>query len=248
MGKQNVRFGVVLLGMVISLSGCGGKFPNMTEAEENAVGEYAAHLLLKYDANHRSRLVDMAEVEAWEEKEQKRLEAQKEKEMSQEPAGMDPVADTPIVDNSESETVDTGVDTADSLDEVWDLPEGVQIIYMGYDTGDSMASDFFSVDAVEGKKLLMLHFQISNQTASEQMVDLLSQNQDIKVTVNGTYTRNTLTTMLMEDLSTYRDNIPAGGNADTLLMIEVEQEMADEITTISLKLKNEAKTYTIQLM
>lgn len=249
MRKQNVPLGVVLLVMALAFSGCGGDFPKMTDAEEEAVGEYAAHLLLKYDANHRSRLVDLAEVEAWEAEEQKRKEEQKEKESLQEPSGMDPVDDTPIVDVSEKIPSDEAtIPAINSLEQFWDLPEEVQIVYTGYDVNDSLTSDFFSIDASEGKKLLLLHFQISNQSSSEQAVDLLSQNANIKVTVNGSYTRNTLTTMLMEDLSTYRDSIPAGESVETLLVVEVEQEIADGITSISLNLKNESKTYTIQLM
>ena len=249
MRKQNVPFGVALLVMALAFSGCGGNFPAMTEEDEEAVGEYAAHLLLKYDANHRSRLVDLAEVEAWEAEEQKRKEEQKEKENFQEPGGMDPVDDTPIVDITEDISSGVTVDnTINSLEQFWEVPEEVQIIYTGYDVSDSLTSDFFTVDALEGKKLLLLHFQINNQSSSDQTVDLLSQNANIKVTVNGSYTRNTLTTMLMEDLSTYRDSIPAGESVETLLVVEIEREMADQISSISLNLKNESKIYTIQLI
>lgn len=248
MRKRNVRYGAVLLAMALIFSGCGQEFPEMTRAEEEAIGEYAARLLLKYDANHRSRLVDLAEVEMWEE-EQKHKDTQKETEDVQKPGGMDPVADTPTV-NMAGNTSSGGTtdNTVFSLEEFWDLPEGVQIIYSGYDVTDSMDNDFFSIDASEGKKLLLLHFQVNNRTSSERMVDILSQNTNIKVTVNGNYTKDTLTTMMTEDLSTYRDSIPAGGNVDTLLLIEVEQEVGDGITSISLKLKNDAKTYTIQLV
>lgn len=248
MKKHKIQFGAVLLGMTLVFAGCGQQFPQMTEAEEDAVGEYAARLLLKYDANHRSRLVDLTEVEAWEE-EQKQKEAQKKKEDTKEPSGMDPVDDTPIVDMSGNTAADNvPTNTINNLEEFWDLPEGIQIVYSGYDINDSMENDFFSVDASEGKKLLLLHFRINNQSASEQEVDILSQNTNIKVTVNGNYTRNTLTTMMTEDLSTYRDGIPAGGSVDTLLMVEVEQGMADGITSISLNLKIDSKTYTIQLV
>ena len=44
--------------MALGMTACGNEIPDLTEAESQRVGEYAAVTLLKYDANHRSRLVD----------------------------------------------------------------------------------------------------------------------------------------------------------------------------------------------
>ena len=40
------------------MTACGNEIPDLTEAESQRVGEYAAVTLLKYDATLRSRLAD----------------------------------------------------------------------------------------------------------------------------------------------------------------------------------------------
>ena len=52
-----------LIGAVL-LGGCGSQIAEMTEEQQAQVGEYAAFAMLRYDAEHRSRLVDYSEVEA----------------------------------------------------------------------------------------------------------------------------------------------------------------------------------------
>ena len=49
------------------------------------------------------------------------------------------------------------------------------------------------------------------------------------------------------DKNDYVDVIPAGETRTAVLVIEVEQQSDEEITSLSLKLKNDTKIYTIQL-
>ena len=69
----------------------------------------------------------------------------------------------------------------------------------------------------------------------------------IEITVNGTYTRRALETMLLNDMTTFADSIPADGSAEAVLVIEVGEDEAVNLSAISLNLKNDSKTYTIQL-
>jgi len=45
------------------LGGCNSEFPDLTDEQAKVIGEYAAVTLLKYDANNRSRLVDLDQVD-----------------------------------------------------------------------------------------------------------------------------------------------------------------------------------------
>ena len=69
-----------------------------------------------------------------------------------------------------------------------------------------------------------------------------------RVTINDSYTRIALTTMLLNDVSTYIKELPAQSGEEVVLLVELEQETADSITSISIKMKNESKTYTIQVL
>ena len=68
--KKGKRLGIVLLTAAsLLLSACGASIPSiptipeMTEEESAQVVEYAAGLLLKYDTNYHSRLVESPEQE-----------------------------------------------------------------------------------------------------------------------------------------------------------------------------------------
>ena len=56
--KKKIVCGALLCVMALGMTACGNEIPDLTEEESQRVGEYAAVTLLKYDANHRSRLVD----------------------------------------------------------------------------------------------------------------------------------------------------------------------------------------------
>lgn len=234
-----------LTAMVI-LSGCGNKIPDMTEAQAQQIGEYAALTLLKYDANNRSRLVDKSVVEAYDAK-QKEMH-QMVSQVTTKPQGMKPVEDTPVIEIGEDTT---GVAAVVSVEDFYGLPEGVTIIYKGQNCCDSYAGDAseegFALEAAAGKKLLVLNFEISNQSGREQSIDLFSKTATYRVTVNGSETTNALTTMLMDDMSTYVDTIPAGEARNVVLLVEVKENVADTISSISLNLKDESKTGTIRL-
>lgn len=224
--------------MILELSACGENvIPEMTEEELQAVGEYAAITLMKYDANHRSRLVDISLLE--EEEPEPVVPT-----VPEEPEGMKPVADTPIVNQAETQN-------AYSMEEVMGLPNGITVSFTNYafcakypDTGEN---DYFAVTPSAGRKLLVLKFSLDNISGQDVDVDLLSAGCIFKITVNGDYSRRTLTTMLLNDMATYMGTVPAGGSQEVVLVIEAEEERLENLSSIVLNLKNESKTYTIQL-
>ncbi len=245
MRKSYIKIGAFMATIALLLTGCGAQLPDMTEEEEQIVGEYAAKLLLKYDANNRSRLVSREEVEEWESEEEQKAE-NKIPEPTHE--GMGPVEDTPVIEIGQ-ETA--GGATTGTIEEFYELAEGIQIAYLGNELCDSYsqngdANDYFALDAADGKKLLVLKFRIENHSQTEQRLDMLSQSAKIRVTVDGS-DYNVLMTMLMDDLSTYVGNIPVDGTVDAVLLAELSDEMRDDISSLSLNLKNESKMCTICL-
>lgn len=226
--------------MILGLAGCGmDQIPEMTDEEMQLLGEYAAITLMKYDANNRSRLVDYSKMTITPEPEVT------PEEEPQEPAGMDPVDDTPIVGGP---TGGNGA-TAYSMEEVLGLPEGVSIVYTGealYDTYPE--EDSFTITASAGKQLLVLEFVIINASEREQPVDLLTLGPEFRITVNEDYTRRAMLTMLDGDLSVYQGTIPSMGSASTMLVIEVDDERAANLSSISLSIKNDSNAYTVQLL
>jgi hypothetical protein len=234
----------VVCAAALLLTGCGAAFPEMTDEQESSVGEYAAITLLRYDANCRSRLVDLSQIE--DEEEQVETPASEPEQSQQEEEQQQNTSETPVVDVSEG----TG-ETSDSMENYLELPEGLSLTYTGYELCQSYqepSNAYFTLEASEGKQLLVLSFEMRNDSGSEQSVNLLERRDSYRITVDGSYTRSALTTMLDNDLSTYVGVVAPGVSEQMVLMIEVGADQAENIDSISLNMKNESNTYTIQLL
>lgn len=241
--RTGLAAAVLSVGLCLGMTGCGeNMIPELTESEMQTIGEYAAFTLMKYDASNRSRIVELPPEREPE------VPAQTEPENSpepEEPSGMGPVDDTPVTDN-------TGEKDPGSMEEVLGLAAGVSVSYVDAQVCDKYPEDeevgSLAASASAGKKLLVLRFRFANNTEQEQTVDLASQKElSFRITVNGDYRRNAMTVLLLDDMTMLKETIPAGGSTEAVLMIEVEQGSMEEISSIALNLKNDAKAYTIQL-
>lgn len=244
MRKGYVKVSAVMAAMMLMLSGCGTSYPDLSPEDEALVGEYAAKLLLKYDANNRSRLVVREEL-VWEEEEVKEGIQETEPEENKE----ETPEDTPVIEKEEPQVDESRVG---SPAEFYELGDGIAINCQGMEVCDSYPQSgetdaYFALDAAEGKSLVVLKFAVENRSQSEKEVDLLSKEATLQITVNGGYTRNILPTMLQDDMSTYRGNIPAGETVNLVLLAEADIDVADSISTLMLNLKNDSKTCTIQV-
>lgn len=232
---------VAMLGM--GITGCGeNAIPSLTEEELQEIGEYTAVTLMKYDANRRSRLVDLQE---------KTVETP-EMDAATEPPEESGIPETDAEEIENTAVIDkTEEFTASSAEEILGLPDGLRISFVEAEVCDSYPNDgednYFMLKATEERQLLVLHFQLNNETDQEMTVDIASGNTEFRLTVNENYKRTVLPTLLPDDLSTYIGSVPANGSIDTALVIEVEQQCIEEVTSVFLKLKNDTKTYTIQL-
>lgn len=232
--------------LIISLAGCGeNQIPDLTDDEMQLMGEFAAINLMKYDANSRSRLVDYTDLLSTPEPEPTQEPAPQEPD-EQEPEGMDPVDDTPMT-AAPGSVAESSYTAADVLE----LPQGMNVVFMEhalYDIYPEGDEGSFALSATEGNKLLVLSFSIINATGQDQEVDLLALSPQFRITVNENYTRRALVTMLEDDMTTFIGTIPNAGAASTVLVIEVDAVTAENISSISLDIKNDSKAYTIQLI
>ena len=227
------------------MTGCGTVLPNLTDEEADIIGEYAAIKLLKYDANSRSRLVDLSQVQ---EKEEPYKPASPNPSVPEESQAEEPpdIPDTPVIDNRVEGNLG-----ADSMESFLDFPEGLSIVYEGYKLCQSYPEEedqYFMLEASAGKELLVLQFSLQNLSGGTQELNLINRSDSYRLTINGNYAKMALkNTLLPDDLATYKGSLPAGGTKEAALLFEIEPEQMGTVTTLSLLLKNESKTYTIQL-
>lgn len=239
------RLGILFLisCMALSMGGCGNAIPDMTDEQMDVIGEYAAITWLKYDANNRSRLVDLSEYEEKAEETITQPEVQEPSQESEEPGSIG----NPEYAENEKEPVIVEPVIA-TMEEVLALPAGVTVTYQGMDICDSYPEEqaedsFFYLEASAGKKLAVLKFLVDNQSAAIQDVDFLHSENVYRLKAEDNYVRNALTTMLLDDMVSYIGTLQPGDTQELVLLFEVDEQYTGQ--SLNFTIKNGENSYTI---
>ena len=239
-----------LCGIVAAMmvTGCGAVVPDLTQEETDLISEYAVGVLLKYDKNHGSRLVDTSEYEeASPEEEQAGPEEEQTPEAEQEPETEVPADDTEVVDVSQDEEIEAVPAT---IEEYYGIPD-FTFLYGGYELAQSYPSGtegedlFFTMDATLGTQLLVLKFTAANTGASDQTLNMLGYGARFRVSVNGEASKGALATMLLNDMQTFDSVVPAGGSVELVSIIEVPESI--NIDTIDFVLRGNEQNAIMKL-
>lgn len=225
---------------MMTLGGCGNAIPDLTEEQHRMVTEYAAQLLLKYDANYQSTilteeqskeaedaLIRDAELEALVREHQEMNQAAGENESGGREDPSEP-----------AEPVYTDVDS------FLGLSDSVEIEYAGYLVCDSYpesteANDWQGVARAtsSNSKLVVFTFTVKNISGSDYALDMASLGAKFSFRINGNITKTSLTTLLTNDLMMYRGTIPAGESVEAVLLIEMPASDTENFTGIKMNMK-----------
>lgn len=222
--------------ITVLLTGCSQPIPDMTEEQSAMVAEYAAGLLLKYDKNYSESLPEAAE-------------ALPDNEIEE--------AVTPEAEAENTETAEEASSVQESTPEetiVTDIAgflglSGIDITYTGYEFADSYEegeSLAFSLDATPGNRLLIVKFDMTNYNGEDTEVNILDRRVRFGLIPNQGKRKPVLYTMLLNDLSIYKNVVAAGATEQALLISEIPQEEA-MLDNLSLYIKNETDAVTITL-
>ena len=238
------KVGTLLCGILAAalLSGCGAQMPELTQEETDLISEYAVNVLLKYDKYHSSRLVDTT---AYDVADEEMPEETTEEIPEDEPEN--PVDGTEVVDVSQDVEPSAPPST---IEEYYGI-EGITFQYLGYELTQSYPSStsdeewFFAMDATDGSQLLVLRFMATNVTSVDQTLNMLGCGAKFRVSVNGGAGQSVLTTMLLDDMQTYNDVLPAGAGVELVSIVEVPQ--GNPIETIDFILRGNDENAAMRL-
>ena len=232
--KKKMTATFCMMAMMMGLSGCGNAIPDMSEEQGAIVAEYAAGLLLKYDKNYKTRLVEK-EIEETD------VDLEKEPEEASKQDSVKP--EEPSVSENEIADKKDGVSGMEAVINIGSFLElgTVQADYQGYEIVDSYAEGndtdiAFAMNASEGAKLVVAKFLLTNTGTEDAVCDILSKDVRFRIKY-GAKTKNALVTMLSDDLSTLNTTIPAGGSVTAVLIIEVDADETESITDLSLVMR-----------
>ncbi len=231
----------------LTLGGCNISESPLTEEELDAVAEYAADLLLKYDKNYRAGLLTQEELDAilqlsatptptpTPEHEQNTVPPGETAELTGTPMATPTLTPTPTVtpvpDNSEA--------TDMQLMDVLDVPaeSTLSVSYLGYEVTKSvMRGDYFLMEAPEGKQYLVTHFLVINDAAEPAVLDASDLKLECMLDINtGTKYQGSLS-MLENDLFYSPVLVEANGMTSSIMVFEISDR--EEIRTAHLIVSN----------
>lgn len=233
--KNHYKVMAIALSAVFCLSGCQmNTIPDMTEEQTGLVAQYAANLILTNNKKHDTGIATQAEIEKDEAKrERQRLREEEAKKAADEAEKS--------VETSEKKVTPAVVENADVAQFL-----GLQDIVITYQSNeicdaypdDESEDSFFAMNATEGNQLLVLKFSIQNNSAEDKEIDILNQYPLFRISVNGGENKNALTTLLLDDLSTFKDTLAAGESKEAVLVIQISDEEANEgVQSLTLRTK-----------
>lgn len=239
MRKRTGKLVCLTMLFVWTMTGCGARIPDMTDAEREAVSEYAVELLLKYNANDTSRLVDVETLE-------------KEPEPTKRPApvateppkGMDETEDTPVIDLTGESEMPIG-----DIHAVLGLEESISLEYVSYRMEKSCQdpqSEELVIEADGGKELMVCELALVNDGAQKQSVDMLRNNIQYQLVIDGKVA-NCMVTMLSNDLTTYLGILEPDESRKVLVLTQVERTTVESAAEIYLLMQSEEGQGIIQV-
>lgn len=223
------KAGTLLCGILTAalLSGCGDEMLDLTQEETELITEYTVGLLLKYDKYYGSRLVDTTVYDVVSEE----IPEETAEEIPEDKPEQESTTDNTEVINVSQDVESSALPT--TIEEYYGI-EGITFQYLGYDLTQSYPSNtsdedlFFAMDATDGLQLLVLRFMATNVSSTDQTLNMLGYGARFRVSVNGGAGQNVLTTMLLDDMQTYNDVLPAGYSVELVSIVEVPQSVSVE--------------------
>lgn len=226
----------------------------LTESEQKMYAEYAAGVLMKYNAGSNMRILEgqtLAKQEAKEEAAREQA-ARREQLAAEYEANKSQSNKT---DNQTSGSNSSGSSQGSSVSYISDMAVAAgmnlfTITYSGYEIADTYPSSgedaLLAIDAGQGKALLITKFLVSNISGQTENFDMFSKQPKFKVNLNGANYKSQYT-LLLDDLSMYKGDIEAGAIVDTVLVFEIPESVASNLGDMVLSVTTEDGTSSMQL-
>ncbi|MBR4344815.1 MAG: DUF4352 domain-containing protein [Lachnospiraceae bacterium] len=223
---------IICVFMVISmLTACSSNNIPLTDKESDAIAQYCAHLILKYDKNktQNRKLLDVKELQDI--YKEKKAEEEKSQEVGTatviptKPADEGGVSPTPTPKDDKAETTKAPApteqeqkDTVKSLTKLYSLSH-FTIDYISYGLSDVYSeNEYSSFSAKEGEKILAVELKITNNSSEKKK--FISSEYPINYTLycdNGDIIVPSVS-MLSNDIQFLDDSIDPGKSFNAVVL------------------------------
>ena len=224
----------------------------LTEDEQKMYAEYAAGVLMKYNAGSNMPVLEGQTLRNQEAKE----EAAREQAARREQLAAEYASNKS--DSNKKENQSLGGNSSDSsqkISYISDMSAAIgtsafTITYTGYEVADSYPNSgddmLMAIDAAQGKLLLVTKFLVTNISGQTENFDMFSKQAKFKVNVDGNVYKSQYT-LLLDDLSMYKGDVDAGSIIETVLVFEVPETVTSDINDMELSVTVNDTVSTMQL-
>jgi len=242
----------LLIFLTVSLTACSGEYLSITEEESDAIAQYCARLLIKYDKNHRDtiHLLDKKDLDD-------AIKERAEEEAKNNPSPTPTPTPEPSDDQNDqsSETDDGSAVTAEPVPEVLSIAEaggieGFAVEYQTHGIMDTYMNDgeYYSFTAPVGKKLCVFEFKIRNTQDTDAKFDAVSYGLGYILYCEGGTSHGSEISLLSDDLQFFGSTIKAGGEAHATLIFYISpEEVPDHLQVTGEKQYNIYLNYSAEV-
>ena len=242
MKHNRIAFLLLTLFLMLSLCGCVNG-PDISEEQSDLVAEYAAGVLLRYSNQYDRRLITKEQIEK--ENQKKNADSTAAPETTAAPSA----TPTPVP-SSENEPVpnDSGMEEQSTeqptvpLNEIYRI-EGLNFSYQSYRFCKKYNSQ---IKAEDGQTLLVVEFNVKNQSGKKKKVSLGKKKIAYKLMVDNSEYQPSIS--ILENMGlTYLDTtIPAGKSENAVLIFRMSEERK-EAAAISLAIEDGNRVSMVKL-
>ena len=225
----------------------------LTESEQKMYAEYAAGTLMKYSAGSNMRILEgkaLINQEAKEKAEKERME-KREQLAAEYEAGK-------TEEKNKEQGSGNGISTSSEGSEVSYIRDMSQatgtdafsIVYDGYEITDSYPNSgddlFVAMDATAGKLLMVTKYKVTNISGQTEKFNMFSKQGKFRLNLNGKRYKSQYT-LLLNDLSMYKEEIAAGETIEGVLIFEIPEAEASNVSDMVLSITVDGETSSMQL-
>ncbi|MGN0170778.1 MAG: hypothetical protein ACI39H_08480 [Lachnospiraceae bacterium] len=240
--KKRIIAMLLVIMVAFACSGCGEELIPLTDSERQQIVYFSAHVIGEFNRSQTEGYMALskAQLEAiYNDGEEDNAESSEEQDREIDPAGGDGSQEQNSSGKQE-QAEPTTLTKALGID-------GVKARCTGYDLQkDYVQSGVFAMTASEGKTYCILTVKLENTAADRVQCDIPGKIDSFSLDVNnGSCSAKALITFLPNDLSSFAGHINGGKSKKTILLFEVPEDIAKDISDLSLEVQKGTTKQTI---
>ena len=232
---------VSIVYMLVTMVGC-VKAIDLDETQKDKFVGYCVYSVLEHDKNY---MVGLNDVESAVEE-----ESEDSTQETTQPSTEKPSQGNNNSTEGDNSNVEKPSVVTTTMEKALDV-NGLAIAYTGVTVADvypeADGEPVFALKAFKGNKLVVLKFDVTNKTNSDISLDMGAKNLTIKGIFNKSVKTIAQVTLLPQALNTFKETIPAGKTVQTVLVFEMTEANANNLTSIVLDVKSSKGTNSVNI-